>query len=200
VGKISYNRKHRPIKYTARLVILLLIWGFQLSTAKAQAREFGSINTSKSKKKKNKFDPSRLRYGGSLGATFGDITFVEVSPTVGYLFTDKILAGIGGRYMYYEERFRFFSYKTNIYGGSVFGQYFFHESILGHTEIEILNLDDRIIADERANVTSFFVGGGYRSMISDRSFASILILFNLTKDANTPYPNPVVRVNFGFGI
>ena len=83
---------------------------------------------------------------------------------------------------------------------SIFIQYFILDNVLAHTELEVLNLDDRFIIGERVNVTSFFVGGGYVSEIGDRSFGSILVLFNLTEDINTPYTNPVIRINFGFGI
>jgi hypothetical protein len=200
MGQILYNRSLQQLKQKSVFLLFLLTLFFTAETH-GQAREFEAVKQSRKKPERSaKFDASRLRYGGSFGATFGDITFVEISPTVGYLLTDQFMLGLGGRYMYFEERFRFTRYTTNIYGANIFAQYFFMENFIAHTEFEVLNLDDRFIPDERVNVNSFFVGGGYRSMISDRSFASILVLFNLTEDANTPYTNPVVRVNFGFGI
>ncbi len=198
--KIHYNRALQQLNHVGTWLLFSFAVLFTTEIS-AQAREFEAVKQSREKPSRSgKFDASRLRYGGSFGATFGDITFVEISPTVGYLLTDQFMVGLGGRYMYFEERFRFTRYTTNIYGANTFAQYFFMENFIAHTEFEVLNLDDRFIPDERVNVNSFFVGGGYRSMISDRSFASILVLFNLTEDANTPYTNPVVRVNFGFGI
>lgn len=40
-------------------------------------------------------DPSRLFFGGNFGMRFGDFTFVNVSPQVGYRFTDRFSAGGG---------------------------------------------------------------------------------------------------------
>tara|TARA_B100001109_G_scaffold255665_2_gene259885 strand:- start:12563 stop:13162 length:600 start_codon:yes stop_codon:yes gene_type:complete len=199
MGKSDYNRKLN--KCLVRHFAILFFFSFiiQLNSF-SQARDFADRKPPPPPPKDRKFDPDRMRYGGSFGATFGQITYVEVSPTVGYMLTDRLLSGIGGKYIYYEENLDFFDYKTNIYGGSIFSQYFILDNVLAHTELEVLNLDDRFIIGERVNVTSFFVGGGYVSEIGDRSFGSILVLFNLTEDINTPYTNPVIRINFGFGI
>ncbi|MEQ8907632.1 MAG: hypothetical protein RIC95_00435 [Vicingaceae bacterium] len=198
MGEFQYNRKKNNLNTLGPLKCLLVLAMF-LSTNLlfGQARELGSGKPPPPPTKKG-FDPDRMRYGGSFGGSFGDITFVELSPTAGYLLTDNWMAGIGGRYIYYEDKL--FNYRTNIYGGNIFNQYFFLENFLVHGEVEILNLDDRFRFDKRVNVTSVFVGGGYRSVLGDRAFANILLLYNLTEDINTPYTNPVIRVGFGIGL
>ncbi len=40
-------------------------------------------------------DPSRLFFGGNFGVRFGDFTFVNISPQVGYRFTERLSAGGG---------------------------------------------------------------------------------------------------------
>lgn len=158
----------------------------------------------RSDKKPFRLDPDRMVVGGGFGATFGDITLVEVAPNFGYFFTDRFLVGVSARYIYYRERFRLFNQtftnETNIYGGGVFAQYFFVEEFFGHTEIEVLNLDDFTTENDRVNVASIFVGGGYRSFFSDNSFAYLMLLYNINDDINSPYTNPVLRVGFSFGL
>jgi hypothetical protein len=40
-------------------------------------------------------DPSRFFFGGNFGVRFGDFTFVNISPQVGYRFTERLSAGGG---------------------------------------------------------------------------------------------------------
>ena len=89
--------------------------------------------------KKNFLD--KVFVGGNVGLQFGTVTFVEVSPLVGYRFTDKISAGIGITYEYYHYQDRYYDFKTNVYGGRVFGRYNFTENLFGHVEYEYLNLE-----------------------------------------------------------
>lgn len=204
MDKCNYNRKIKDLSKLNCLVFGLLFSCIfflgHLPNLQAQAREDHGSPIKRNEKTKNGFDKDRLRFGGSFGASFGSITFVEISPTVGYLAKDYWLIGVGGRYMFYEEKNPYFTYKTNIYGGSIFNQFYPLEQIILHGEIETLNLDDRRNIDKRINVTSVFVGGGYRSIIGDRAFASILLLYNINDSYNSPYTNPILRVSFGFGL
>jgi hypothetical protein len=56
-------------------------------------------------KEKKGFDPQRLVIGGSLGASFGNYTFVNVSPQVGYMFNQYITAGAGINYIYNSYKY-----------------------------------------------------------------------------------------------
>jgi len=180
------------------LIILAIGTGKQ---AKAQAREFGEDpKPQKAKKSKRGFDTDKLIVGGNLGAVFGSVTLIEISPQIGYLVKPNLLMGLGGRYIYYEENTQFFSYSTHIYGGGPFVQYYFLENFIAHAEYEILNLDDFRSPSERVNIQSIFVGGGYRSMIGGQSFFSILLLYNLNETYNSPYTNPIFRIGFGIGL
>jgi len=141
--------------------------------------------------------------GGSLGMQFGDLTFVDVSPLIGYHLTDQLAVGIGGTYIYYRYRDYYGEYKTNIYGGRVFGRYYFIDELFGHAEYEILNLErpDDLNYNQlrRVDISNFFVGGGYRQWLGDRTALELLLLYNLTEEAYSPYVNPIVRVGFVAG-
>jgi len=182
------------------LLLLIAINSSQL--AFSQARETGySRQPLNPTKKDNKFDPSRLVVGGGFGAQFGNITSVQLAPSVGYMFTDNLLAGVTGKYIYFQDRD--FNYETSMYGGGLFTQYFFLENFIAHAEYELLNLEayNAInFSEERVNVSSIFVGGGYRSLMGGNSFVSIMLLYNLNDDINSPYTNPILRIGFGIGL
>ena len=44
------------------------------------------------------------------------------------------------------------------------------------------------------------LGVGYRSQISNRAAADIVLLYNFQDNYNSIYPNPVIRFNFLFNI
>jgi hypothetical protein len=141
----------------------------------------------------------RLYTGGNLGAQFGTVTFIDVSPLVGYRITDKISAGIGATYQYYHYKDKFYDFETNVYGGRVFGRYLFNDYLFGHAEYEYLNLEAFDFRRRRVDVGSFLVGGGYFQRISDRSGVVAMILYNFTESVYTPYTNPIIRVGFNVG-
>jgi len=146
-----------------------------------------------------------LFFGGSLGLQFGSQTYVELAPIIGYSITERLAAGLGIKYIYYhfKDEYYNYNYSTNIYGGGPFLRYFVLEGLFLHTEVEVLNMevpDPYYIKYTRENITSVFVGGGYRQMMGARSALDLLLLFNVNENRNSPYVNPILRIGFGFGI
>lgn len=144
----------------------------------------------------------RLYFGGNLGLNFGDIVFIEVSPLVGYMLSNKASVGTGVIYQYLE--FRRPSFSTSIYGGRVFGRYNLFESLFAYAEYEALNLqfinrDNQII---REWVPGLLVGGGYfiRFGSRQRSGLNVMVLYNLLHDPlRSPYPSDIIfRVGVAF--
>ncbi len=87
----------------------------------------------------------RLYTGGDLGFSFGNITFVNINPIVGYRIDKKWSAGISAKYIYYRERFPEYNweYSNSMYGGSVFTRYLIGNSFLAHAEFEAVNAEVR---------------------------------------------------------
>lgn len=147
----------------------------------------------------------RLYFGGNLAMQFGTITFVDVSPLVGVMITDKFSGGLGATYQYFDDR-RFFGNSTgnrNLYGGRTFLRYNVFPNIFAHTEYEMLNFDlyNRNTAEYRREwVPSFFVGAGYFAPFGNRGGANFTFLYNLLHDnLRSPYNEPyVIRVGFVF--
>jgi hypothetical protein len=156
----------------------------------------------KTPKKKELID--RLTFGGNFGAAFGDVTFIDISPTVGYHVTDDFILGTGFTYSYLKDKRYSPIYQTNIFGGRLFAQYIILENFVAHAEYELLNMDifinnfsNGIVRD---NIHSLFIGGGYRGSMGGNSFVSLLILYNINESEFSPYQNPQIRAGFGIGL
>ncbi len=142
--------------------------------------------------------------GGNLGLQFGTVTLVDISPMVGYFFTENWNVGVGGTYKYYRYKLLDSEYTSTYYGGRAFSQLFLKSEkvqllnyLFLHGEYEYLNL--RFNANESdafddTTVESYFGGVGYRAPLSSKVAFSMLLLYNFNDSANSPYENPVIRV------
>lgn len=145
----------------------------------------------------------RMYTGGNLGFQFGRETFAEVSPILGFQITDQFSAGIGLTYQYYKYQDVQYKLESNVYGGKLFGRYFFTDFLFGYAEFEHLNLDafDFYPKKRRVDVESLLGGGGYFQRFNENSNSGLfaMILYNFTESAYTPYSNPIVRIGFNLG-
>ncbi len=57
--------------------------------------------------KEKGFDPSRLFFGGNFGLSFGDYTFINVSPQAGYRFNQWLAAGTGVNFIFSSYKYRY---------------------------------------------------------------------------------------------
>lgn len=142
----------------------------------------------------------RLYFGGNFGMSFGTITFIDVSPLVGAMITNKLSGGMGATYQYFNDS-RFVGGESNLYGGRVFGRYNVFPNFFFHTEYEMLNFDLFNMASEtfqRQWVPGFFVGAGYFAPFGNRGGANFTFLYNLMFDnRRSPYNEPyVIRIGF----
>jgi hypothetical protein len=162
-------------------------------------------------KKERKF-LSRLDFGGYIGAQFGTVTLVDISPIVGYRVTDRFHTGVGFTYQYYRYDYSNApDYSTSSYGTSVFGRYFIWRDLFAHVEYAPLYVtyydyyyDNTGFYSYREQgntwVHDFFIGGGYRQVLGGKAFMSLMVLFNVNETYYSPYRNPVIRIGFGVGI
>lgn len=147
--------------------------------------------------KKNIWD--QVYFGGNFGLQFGTSTFIDVSPLMGYRFTEKFSAGVGITYQYYRYKDRFYDFQTNVYGGRIFGRYLFTDYLFGHAEYEYLNLEAfDFFPPRRVEVGSLLAGGGYLQRFGNNSAIVAMILYNFTESAYTPYQNPIIRIGVNF--
>jgi len=143
----------------------------------------------------------KLVFGGGLGLSIGNPTYIDISPIVGYRINEKVTAGIGLNYQYYSYDYGNYLFATNIYGGSVFGRYYFKKDLFAHGEVEYLNLASYNNPEKRIGVESVLVGGGYMQHFSAHSGLVAMVLYNLTQTDYSPYASPLIirlGVNIGF--
>ncbi|PKP47132.1 MAG: hypothetical protein CVT95_06040, partial [Bacteroidetes bacterium HGW-Bacteroidetes-12] len=149
--------------------ILIVVSVFFTSIAFSQddTYVYGDVGVTKNKTQPQGFSWDKVTIGGNFGATFGDIVYVELSPQIGYYLTENIVVGVGGNYVYYEEKR--INFSTSIYGGRVFGQYIFSElPFLAHVEGELINVPD--FNNTRLNIYNFYVGGGLKQQFGNNSY------------------------------
>jgi hypothetical protein len=144
----------------------------------------------------------RVFVGGGLGGGLSSYyTWVEVSPMVGYMFTDRLAGGIGLRYQYYKDNRTNFS--SSIIGPYAYARFQFVNFAFAYAEYEhlFLKYKDPLAPESVTNidVPGFLIGGGLTSGFG-RSMVYMLILYNVLESPYTPYSNPVFRMGVSVGI
>lgn len=146
---------------------------------------------------------SKIFFGGGIGASFGSVTAVSVSPFIGYKLFEKTNIGTGIKYQYYKNEL--YDVSTSLYGGSVFVEQFLTNSIFLHGEYELLSLETKYFDElelyqdqERFLHHGILVGAGYRHQMSNAGYLFILGMVNLNQTANSPYSMPIIKIGFSF--
>jgi len=193
-------RNFDNMKYMKQLTFAMLILFF-VTTVTAQ--ESTPVSPPKPETPTPSFG-ERLFFGGNLGLSFGSLTYVNVSPTVGYRFSDRFGAGLGPAYSYFSDnRDKNYKYSTHTYGGRLFGQYLVMDNLMLYSEYEMINIEvpDLLFTKLiRENVSSLFVGGGYMQRFGNgNSGVSLMLLYNIMESDYNIYQNPIIRTGFNFG-
>jgi hypothetical protein len=161
---------------------------------------------------KKGFDKSRLFIGGNFGLSFGDYTIINVSPQLGYHFTEHFAAGAGISYIYYNLKTYYTNdaYQRDVYsyaGINVFGRYypirqFFIQAqpelnyVWGHST-DIYGTTYKLSS---TFVPSLLLGGG-ASIPAGRGAIMISVLYDVLQNTLSPYYHQAVYglgYNIGF--
>ncbi|MDI9356109.1 MAG: hypothetical protein QM536_03670 [Chitinophagaceae bacterium] len=132
----------------------------------------------------------KIYFGGNANFGVGNITFISLSPLIGYQLTERISFGPGFIYSYYKNNNLRYSYHT--YGVRLFARCDIIYNIYVYTEYEYLTNNLQI------KNNAMFVGVGYFQPIYKRSGFMLTALYNLLyKGINDYYPSPL-DIRFGF--
>ncbi|MDX2305000.1 MAG: hypothetical protein NW226_19470 [Microscillaceae bacterium] len=194
------------------------------STQKNPNPTTSTPTTQKSEKeKKSRVKPSelaeqsfwqRLTLGGNTGFSFGNPTVIDLSPLLGYRFTERFVAGFGGNYLYYKGNdivglvngilVNLGNIKGSYYGARSYGQYFVVPQAFIWAELEGMNVEyfneNQGRIDRQWQLAPLVGGGFFQSIGNSRSGFSATILYNINHQSGiswrgTPW---VTRVGFNF--
>ncbi len=185
-------------KSMIKICLLALISSISIITIGQKTEDDYASGKSKTDAKAKTKVPfkERLVFGGNLGGYFGNPTFVQINPMVGYKTTKWWVNGVGVNYMYLSSG----NYSRSIYGASVWSRAYAFQSLFVQTEFEMLSLKAKNPSNEEfhANVPVWFVGAGYQSTGGGLGL-SVMILYDVIQDENSPYSTPVFRIGGLFG-
>ncbi len=191
-----------------RYICLIVLAAIQLS-AIAQGDDYVKPEKTKKPKTNQKSEFwDRIYVGGGLGAQFGNVTVIDISPLVGYRVTDRFSAGLGLNYQYYSIRINNDKFSTSIYGGRTFARFNVLDFLFLHSEFEMLNWDcpryePTGFVTDRLWVPGLLIGGGLFQPFGGGGGSGLFLmgLYNILYTDCTPYNNPLVlRMGVTFGL
>ncbi len=195
-----------------RLSVLLLAF---FITNFAFADEGIGLSTNWKKKNRDRgFDRTRLIVGGGLGggSLQGGYIF-SVTPSVGYMVTDRFHAGINLGYFYSKQEIPYSDgsyelFKNRVVSTSLYARFFPLDVIFLQVTPEInfaktkyeyyYALTDQTTTENLTNsIPAFLVGGGYAQRLGGNSYMMISVMYDLVQNPNSPYYRQPV---FGGGL
>jgi hypothetical protein len=142
--------------------------------------------------------------GGWLGLGFGDVTWAQISPLIGYRLSRRASIGTSFLYRYRKDSRYEQDLSTTDYGASLFARFNIVKPFFAHAEYEVLDFEyySADLTTDRKIYDSLFVGGGAGYGIGRNASTYVLVLYNLTYDSSEPirpYDSPwVLRLGAGF--
>ena len=165
----------------------------------------------------NKFDEIKknIVYGGSIALSFGEASFVDLSPLIGYKITPKLVSGFGVTYQYLN--YPKYNYETSNYGGRLYSEYILIDNLsemlqlnlLGngglyiHAEYEIIYFETQytipnLYPEQKYSYAEAYLFGGGLNQKMGRSILSILFLWDLNPNGYHLYRSPIIRIGVSF--
>jgi hypothetical protein len=197
----------------SRLIVSIIACLFCSFSLFAQVEEPVHIEGKKKPSEEKPRFSDRLVYGGDIGLSVGTYTYINVSPAVGYRVTDRLIVGLGPIYIY--ENYKDYHLESSMYGAKVITSFtvlrgtdinpnFQIGNLVLHLENEVINVKPLMfdqfgpVYGTRLWIDNFLVGGGLSQSLGSKFNVSVLILWDVTNNAYSPYSNPIFRIGFGF--
>lgn len=152
------------------------------------------------------FQWRKVFFGGNIGGVSfsSQGTYIDLSPHIGYRFTEKFSAGTGFIYQYISQS----GLEAHNYGGKLFARYLIWRGVFAHTEYQQLNMKyfyvdkNQNIYSKRRWVGSMFLGGGLQQNLGGNSTIYVMGLYDvLYKSEYSPHSNPfyfTMGIGLGF--
>jgi hypothetical protein len=196
---------------TRKILTLLIIAISFTGYASAQFTEPAREELSEGKKG---FDPQRLFFGGNFGLTFGDFTFINISPQVGYRLTEQFSVGTQINFIYQSSKI---TYGPNFYdkseyayvGLGIFGRFNPVRFLLINIQPEMNYIwgntkyvspgNTYEVKQEGKFIPSVLAGAGAIFPTGGRGALIAMIQYDLVQNDLSPYGrNPFFSFGFNF--
>lgn len=166
--------------------------------------------------KEKGFQKEKLFVGGNFGLSFGSYTLINVSPQIGYRFTNFFAAGVGINLQHvgwkdeYSDGTTIKTSKT-VMGLNVFGRAYPIKTFMIQIQPEANYIfgKEKYQAPNQAAlennidthiVPSLLLGGGL-VIPSGRGAFITSVFYDVLQDANSPYGNrPIVNFTYNIGL
>jgi hypothetical protein len=163
---------------------------------------------------KKGFDKSKLFIGGNFGASFGDYTLINISPQLGYRFSNFFAAGAGLNFIYSSLKSRDYNnnpdYKATygVTGLNIFGRIYPIRQILLQVQPEMNytwgkykfydGQPDYKLAKEF--VPSLLLGGG-AAIPTGNGALMMLLQYDVIQRERSPYgTKPFFSIGYTIGL
>jgi len=148
----------------------------------------------------------KIVFGGDLSVSFGGYTSIYLAPTVGYRFSDKLVAGPGFIYQYYkwDEVYdpstgtlrSIDAIENKLYGPKAFVNYRVVSNIYLGTQFEFINHDYHTYqlsgppqVDNRWTPV-LFLEAGFQQQLGKKGYVLFGLRYNVLHDHTSPYASP----------
>ena len=146
----------------------------------------------------------RFFFGGGVGASFGDVDYIEVAPLVGFKVLPRFDLGVQPFYRWIDDGRYSPSVTTSDYGATLFARVrvwagLFVEGDYQFTSYEYPNPGGGTTRD---TYNTFLAGGGYAFPVASHVGLYVSALYDFSydsNDTNRPYDSPV-RVQVGVSV
>jgi hypothetical protein len=140
----------------------------------------------------------RLRFGGGFSGGIGSVSYLNISPTVFYLVSEKYIVGNTFEFIYYKYANNVItnSLKSGvIYGISPFNRYLVTKDIFLQAEILFQNIQTSK-ANRSWNAYPL-AGMGYSVPINQRASFFALLMYNFNSTNSYSFYGPfILRIGF----
>lgn len=203
-------KKSKTYQSMRKVLILILLIFSTVLVSQAQSKSGYRIQGSKSKGGRGGSDwTNNVFIQPNFGFAFSSYgLYLNVSPTVGYIITEGLVAGVGASYTYSKTENpnpNGDDWTSNTYGGNLFARYVVKEPVFIMVQYEFMTTQWSDLPD-RQNYDTFLAGGGIIQPMGKGGAFVLSVLYNFNYDSTTigengPYTSPYVitaGVMFGF--
>lgn len=162
---------------------------------------------SASEKRKDKLD--RIRVGlGNFGLQLGAYTYIQATPTIGYMVIKNRLELGGGPILIYQH-IRYsngFRQSYFVYGSDIYARGYLYKGIYLGASYDLVNKPSYSDLYKRLNVHHLLIGAGYAASLGNIGSFNASIMFNVLNNSESIYRGTfgnfpmILNVGFGFGL